>query len=239
MTTKQYSIVISVLLLVVSCKERISTGSTPVENLPIERVPIERFLISGGDQTIFIDTNRNSEYYERLYSPYPDSFSQGTYDYIIREFKKNNIKLNSIQVTIPYKEWVLVKKYNGKFYAYHPCDLNHHIKVSFNDTTFVWWAGGDLGVYKVVEQKIENKSSYNFTIMNSYGSEESYIIHIIDEQKGIAIIESELGDKSKRFNFMVVKEKIREFPIIVNTCNLKKPEMIFDEPDYIDLLKIK
>ena len=91
---------------------------------------IRKDRLKGVSQSIFIETNKNSKFYENITSFKFGMFDKERYDNSLDYLKKNKIKLKKQKTIIPSKKWVTLKKYNGKFYAYYPCDFYSYFQVS-------------------------------------------------------------------------------------------------------------
>jgi hypothetical protein len=66
-------------------------------------------------------------------------------------------------------------------------------------------------------KKIDNKT-FSFVLTGVERPKRNLTIHIIDNQKGIAIFEEIFDNKNKLYYLMIDATKIKQFPIIVNYC---------------------
>ncbi|VBB46924.1 exported hypothetical protein [uncultured Paludibacter sp.] len=197
------------------------------------------FIENDSVHKIFIDYNKNSKYYNEINNFKFDDFDKSTYKNSLKQLKERNQNLNKDKPVIPWKNWIEIEKYKGKFYAYKPCDFLFHYKASINDTTFIDWTGEGSYANKIINQKKIDSKTYVFKLINTYYNyRQEVIIHIIDVQKGIAVFEYIFRDGEKRKFYMIASEKLNKIPIIVYNCNQKGEEFEFDDTEKIDI-KIK
>jgi hypothetical protein len=72
----------------------------------------------------------------------------------------------------------------------------------------------------------------------SFNRQRRWIIHIIDDKKGIAVFEEKNGKEKPYYYLMIAAEKIRSVPLIVNNCKFnKQSELEFEQPDFERLIK--
>jgi hypothetical protein len=189
---------------------------------------------------IFIDYNKDSEFYDILLKFKFSQFDSETYKYSTEYLKENNLILNKKKPVIPWTNWVILKQYNSAYYVYKPSDFFFHFRQSVNDTTFIDWTGEGPEANKILEQKKIDDKTYEFKLTGITHQERTLIIHIIDLQNGIAVFEQTTNATDKRYYLMIAAERIKNVPIIVNYCpTLKQTEIGFDKPDYNELLKTK
>lgn len=189
--------------------------------------------VVGELQTIFIDKNKDSEFYDRIANFNFQYFDNDSYKYSIGYFKEQKITLKTTKPVISWTNWVTLKQYKQQYYAYHPCDFLFHFRQSVNDSTFIDWTGEGPVANKIVEQKKINAKTYEFKLIGIYDQNRVLTIHILDKKKGIAIFEEEIG-KERKVYLMIAANKIRSVPIIVNHCpTQKQTELEFDAIDLI------
>ena len=199
---------------------------------------IRKDSLQGASQAIFFETNKNSKYYDNITSFKFDMFDQESYDYSLDYLKKNKIRLKKQKTILPSKEWIILKQYQGKLYAYHPCDFYSFYQVSINDSTYVDWTGEGPVANKIVSQKKLNNTSYQIKLTGFYEQDRTLTINIIDEEKGIAVFTEQTKQNEKNRYIMIMADKIKDVPFIVSSCeNHKQSELEFEEPNYDELLK--
>lgn len=201
---------------------------------------IRKDSLKGVSQSIFFETNKNSKYYENITSFKFGMFDKESYDNSLDYLKKNKIKLKKQKTIIPSKKWVTLKKYNGQFYAYYPCDFNSYFQVSINDTTYIDWTGEGPIANKLKSQRKLNDTTFEIKVTGIYEPDRIITINIIDKSKGIAVFtETTVQDGENHF-LMIMADKIKTVPFIVNNCETtKQRELKFDEPNFDKLLKKK
>jgi hypothetical protein len=138
------------------------------------------------------------------------------------------------------KKWIILKYYKNNFYTYYPSDFYSHFKVSISDTALIDYGGEGPMANKILSYKKVDNMTFSFVLTGVERPKRNLTIHIIDNQKGIAIFEELFDNKDKLYYLMVDATKITQLPIIVNYCNSQKQmEFEFDVPDYNKLLKSK
>lgn len=196
--------------------------------------------VDGELQTIFIDNNTYSKFYERISHFSFQYFDQASYKISTDYFKEETLTLTKSTPIIPWTNWVTLKQFKGQFYAYHPCDFLFHFRQSVNDTTFIDWTGEGPVANKIIEQKKIDSKTYEFKLTGIYEQDRKIIIHIIDFNKGVAVFEQITYGIDKSFCLMIAADKIKSVPIIVNHCpTQKQTELQFDEIDFTTLLTTK
>jgi hypothetical protein len=198
------------------------------------------FLLKNGDHTIFVDNSIKSKFYNEISDFKFEKFEKNSYAYSLAYLKENNLKLTKKNISDLPKKWIILKYYKNNFYTYCPSDFYSHFKVSISDTAFIDYGGEGPMANKILSyKKIDNKT-FSFVLTGVERPKRNLTIHIIDNQKGIAIFEEIFDNKNKLYYLMIDATKIKQFPIIVNYCkNQKQMEFDFDVPDYNKLLKSK
>ncbi|MEO7530855.1 MAG: hypothetical protein ABIS69_05570 [Sediminibacterium sp.] len=196
---------------------------------------------AGGQlQSIFIDQNRNSKFYENITGFTFGQFDNDTYESSLRFLKERNVKLFKTKLSLFTTKWVELKMYHGNYYAYSPCDFYTYFAHSINDTTFIDWTGEGPIANKILQAKVIDSNTYFLKLTGQYEQERRLIIHIVDKQKGIAVFENINASKVKKYYLMIAAKKIRNVPIIVNYCPYQKQfELEFEKPNFEKLLKIR
>jgi hypothetical protein len=196
--------------------------------------------VLGSIQSIFIENNNNSKYYTNISHFTFNRFQQRRYDNSIEYLEENNIELSKKVIRGIPSNWIVLKQHMGDFYAYHPCDFLFHYKVSVNDSTYINWTGEGPVANKINEYRKIDQNTFAFILTGVYNNNSELIIHIIDQERGIAIFEKVLKDRPNVFSLMIDAKNIRKVPIIVNNCEYEKQsEFQFEDPEYEQLLRKK
>ena len=196
--------------------------------------------VDGELQTIFIDNNKDSKAYNKICRFTFQHFDNESYKYSTDYLRENKLTLSKVKPVIPWSNWVTLKQYKNKFYAYHPCDFLFHFRQSVNDTTFIDWTGEGPEASKIIEQKKIDDKTYEFKLTGISAQDRKIAIHIIDTKKGIAVFEQTTNGTDKRYYLMIAADKIKSVPIIVNHCpTQKQTEQDFDKTDFKTLLTRK
>jgi hypothetical protein len=206
----------------------------------LDTIFIRKDSLKGVSQSIFIETNKNSKFYENITSFKFGMFDKESYDNSLDYLKKNKIKLKNQKTVISSKRWVTLKKYNGQFYAYYPCDFYSYFKVSINDTTYIDWTGEGPVANKIKSQRKINDTTFEIKVTGIYEQDRTITIHIIDKTKGIAVFTETTAQNGKNHFLMIMADKIKTVPFIVNNCETsKQSELKFEEPNFDKLIKQK
>jgi hypothetical protein len=203
-----------------------------------DTVFISKDSVVGVAQSIFFETKKGSKYYEKITAFKFGVFDKASYNSSLEYFRKNNIKLKKQNTIIPAKKWVTLKKYKGQFYAYHPCDFYSYFQVSINDTTYIDWTGEGPIANKIKNQQKLNDTTFEIKVTGMYTQDRTITITIIDKAKGIAVFTETTTKNEKNQFLMIMANKIKTVPFIVNNCEtFKQPELKFEEPNFDNLLK--
>ena len=201
---------------------------------------IRKDSLKGASQSVFIETNKKSKFYENITSFKFGRFDKESYDESLDYLKKNKIKLKKQKTIVPSKKWVTLKLYSGQFYAYYPCDFYSYYQVSVNDTTYIDWTGEGPIANKIISQKKLNETTFEITVTGILQQDRTITINIIDKTKGIAVFTEETVQNGKNQFLMIMADKIKTVPFIVNNCETsKQSELKFEEPNFDKLLKTK
>jgi hypothetical protein len=190
----------------------------------------------GNAQSIFIDLNNKSKFYQELNNFEFDKAI--SYQYSLHFLKEQSIKISKQELKIPSKNWISIKKYRGNYYVYKPCDSLFQNKKSINDSTFIDFTSEGPIVNSIIAQKNNSSSVYQFELSGIYHKERTLTIYMLDFKKGIALFEtSDYHSEEKEYELFVAAEKMYLYPIIVNQCYYhKQHEFFFDTPDFKQIL---
>ncbi len=205
-----------------------------------DKTVIFKETIDGGLQTIFIDNNKDSKYYDEISQFNFELFDNQSYKISTDYLKEHNLTLKKVKPVIPWRNWVTLEQYKGKLYVYRPCDFLFHFRQSVNDSTFIDWTGEGPVANKIMEQKKIDSKTYEYKLKGIYEQERIIVIHIIDNKNGIAVFEETTNKTETKYYLMIAADKIKNVPIIVNYCPTEKQsELEFDTPDFKKLLMNK
>jgi hypothetical protein len=202
-----------------------------------DTVFFEREIFDGVYHAIFIDTNKDSKYYNQINNFEFGEFDQQSYNQSLFYFKENKSVFNKFKVGEIPTEWVVLKNYKGNLYNYYPSDFMSHFQIKLTDSTVILYTGEGPLANKIDSfEKISN-NKYKFRVSGIYTGFSTLIFHIIDVKKGIAVIENQLESNSSNYCLMIDSNKSNTLPIIVNYCETRKwREFNFEQPNYKQLL---
>ena len=196
--------------------------------------------IKGFSQSIFFETNKQSKFYKNIKSFTLSDFDKDSYINSLKYLRLNEISLTKRKTIVPSKEWIILKKYKGKFYAYHPCDFYHFYKVSINDSTYIDWTGEGALANRILSQSQINDSTFEVSTTGILVKYRTIRITLIDTARGIAIFEELTRNKLPKYFLMIRADKIESVGFIVNNCETEKQfELDFERPDFNKLLQDK
>ncbi len=210
------------------------------QHAKLDTVFILKDSLKGVSQSIFFETNKNSKFYENITSFEFGMFDKESYGNSLDYLKKNKIKLKKQKAIIPSNKWVTLKRYNGQFCIYYPCDFYSYFQVSINDTTYIDWTGEGAVASKIKSQSKLNDTSFEIKVTGIYEQDRTITINIIDKTRGIAVFTETTVQNGKNHFLMIMADKIKAVPFIVNNCETsKQSELKFEEPNFDKLLKMK
>jgi flagellar assembly factor FliW len=178
--------------------------------------------VKGFSQSIFFEENKNSKYYDAITSFEFDLNDTESYKNSLEFLNDKKIKLKKQKTILPYTKWINLKQYKGEFYAYHPCDFYSFYKISISDTTYIDWTGEGPIANKIMFQKKVNDSTFEMKTYGVNALEKKITIRIIDKERGIAVFEEIENVEFKNTYFMIMADKIKMVPFIVNNCDIYK-----------------
>jgi hypothetical protein len=212
----------------------IASQSVFGQNPKSDTVFIRKDSLRGVSQSIFYETNKNSKYYKNITSFKFGEFDYDSYAYSLEYLKKNKIKLKKQKTILPSKKWIKLYRYNEQFYAYYPCDFYNFFKVSINDSSYIDWTGEGPIASKISYQKKINDSTFKIKVTGINEQDRTVTIKIIDKIKGIAVFTEKNAQNEESQLFMIMAEKIKTVPFIVNSCKLfKQSELDFEKRNLI------
>ncbi|WP_445721934.1 hypothetical protein [Flavobacterium sp.] len=193
---------------------------------------IKKDSILGIKQSIFIDFDKESVYYDEIKKfGFSDTNSQ-EYEYSLQYLKENNQNIKTSQPILPWQKWVKLHQYKNEFYVYHPCDFISHYGITINDSLFIEYTAEGPVANKVIQQHQINDTTFELKLTGIYNVKRTLTVYIIDKVKGIAIFKETISNGETYYYFMIATEKMNSVPIIVNNCEMNKQiELTFDSID--------
>lgn len=195
---------------------------------------------------IYIEPNKNSIYYKKIAQPIFNSENR-LYDLDAwREYrqKKQKPALSKIDLLDLPTNWIPLHFYQNQYYIFTPCEVDVPFQRCLSDSTLAYYS---MEFYFNAIQKLEKKSKslYHIELENQEESSlppTQIFIHIIDDQKKIAIWEYRKEDESE-YELMIPIESADYFDMIVCRCPIHKFFDVnlfkFDKIDFKTLLKQK
>lgn len=180
---------------------------------------------------IYIEKDNRAKEYDALDAAM-EKIDSAIYIETINELKKHGPLHKNNLLGLNYR-WQPLQFYKGNFYVYCPSDFLYNNWVNISDSILQIYSGGEPDMYAIGNVQKKGNSKYRINVANLTGQMKRINICLIDPQKGIALFEFEDRAGAARFQLMVEKSKIRNFPLIVNYCpEQKQPEFEFETPPY-------
>lgn len=192
---------------------------------------------TGSYHAIFIDTNRNSQFYTQLENNIQSPFDSTFYFSNIEDIKENKVRFQKDSIKGIPLDWKPLYYYNHKYYVYVPSDGIYANWVKISDSSLLYYAGGEMLVQAINNfQKVE-PDKFSFTSTDILGKLIKTNIYVLDKELGIAVFEYPDKSNGDKYELRVSSNKIRQFPIIVNySTSEKTDELVFDKPNFKSLL---
>lgn len=221
-----------VLLAVILCKLSVSGQDTTF---------ILRETVNGAYHAIFIDSNKNSKYYNRIAAFGLNRSDSDLYSASVKYLnEKYPGKFKKVSFELP-RQWVPLHYYKGKYYLYSPNDYMSNYLAGISDTTYIDYTGEGPVANRINSVTQVDSNTYEFSVTAWTQPDRKITIHILDKETGLAVFDDAnavMDNTSHGYSVMVPVENIRQFSIIVNYSTQKFMEFDgFTEPDYDELLK--
>lgn len=184
---------------------------------------------------VYVDTNRNSKYYDWL-----TSFAFSEYD--IRSLESYNIEnitsskdLEAHAISGLPLNWLPLCSFQGDYVVYKPSDFGNAGRRILTKDYFIFWYMDGPMPFEIRNSRVEvNSISIE---LNDPGENPSILsIHCIDEKRQIYVFENPSNPERSRFQLYIPAERAKDFDIVVNTGNEKAWEYEFDLVDFKTLL---
>lgn len=196
---------------------------------------------------IYVEPDKNSIYYKEIAQPIFLYSGHGQYDLDAwRKYRQEKQKpsLSKTDLSGLPTDWIPLHSYQKHYYIFKPCEVDVPLRRCLTDSTLAYYS---MEFYFNAIQKLEKKSKSLYYIELESQKENSpsptqIYIHIIDNQKIVAIWEYRKENKSK-YELMIPIESAKYFNMIVCQSPIHKffneKLLKFDEIDFKTLLKQK
>lgn len=185
---------------------------------------------------VYIENNKAAASYKQVldFTVTRDGLAyKQSIDYLNKKYPQPAQRYNTLGIS---GKWYPLYRYQGNYYLYAPCDNIYQgaFSIAFDGVTDMTPEGF---VFSRITSFSKTGKSHTFVLDNDSGGM-TRTIHIIDAEKGIAVIEERSGTNAPEYRLAVHSVTAASFPLIVNDCNgEKQAEYEFDKPDYQALLK--
>ena len=188
--------------------------------------------------SIYIDKSNQSEYYKRLTNFKFDSDENEVFKFSYEAIKAGLNKHNLLGLP---KEWLPLYQYKNHYFLYAPSDWGNAGRKIITDTAFINWPMDGPYLEPITEVKKVKKSTTIIKFKNPANNQLQFkkiIIHMIDEQKKIAVWEFVDANNKSEYGLFIAKEYAFAFNLVVNySPNMKQAEFEFDHINFNLLLK--
>lgn len=192
---------------------------------------LSKDTVDGKVVGVYIDPDPNSRQYQKLTRFDLDEFEASGYQSSLDQLRERGLKFERIRNVLPWRQWVSLQRYQGKFYVYKPCDFFVHYQWSINDTTVIDWTGEGPYATKVLGQKKLDARTYQIRYTGEPTQSAELTIRLVDPARGIAVFR-DAGAKDTSYSLMIAADKIRSVPLIANHCPTgKRNEFSFEGVD--------
>ena len=197
---------------------------------------MERVIRKDSYHAVFIETNRDSQFHNRLMDFSMDQ--EESFAYGLERIKESGQKISQFDRKELPSNWLPLCSYNGKLYIEAPADWGSAGRMIISDSLFINWGSMDgpdpvplANVEKNGETWHISQQLYELPEQQSYQPADLYI-RFIDSEKGIALWEYR-QDNESFYSLYVDAGKAKNFDAIVNYCETEKwSEFQTDEIDY-------
>jgi hypothetical protein len=162
------------------------------------------------DQVIFIDTP-HSKYHDLVFK------------FLLSDLKQNpSVKTDAISKENLYPsyfgDWITVKKFKGKYFAYFPSEPFYNTFLNLSDSLILINDFNEGFVSYKIDRKKEKSKKIKLKLIKKDGLQ--HFISIRQKSKTLFILKSNLFTAKKLF--FVKKHSYYDYPIIVNYCPLQR-----------------
>jgi hypothetical protein len=187
---------------------------------------VKNYTSEGNRHIVYIENDPKAWPYNKVLEK---NIDQETYRMYLQQAKdKYNVAPAKHRIPAVSKNWYPLHLYKGKYYVYYPSDNCDNNRMSINDSCVVLTAGCE-GPYPAVLQNIsmEQNGDVNINMVDPLEGKVRMKIHIINPQRGIAVVERRGADGRSRFQLMVDEKSLKTFRLLLTTTHWKKvPSLI-------------
>lgn len=189
---------------------------------------------------IYLETNKNSEYYKKIADFSFDKSDSLAYIESIKsilEVYPQKISKQEFPSKLP-QFWCNLNLYKDSYYLYAPSDFGFNSNAILTDTSIVKFNMD--GPYASIIDSIKtiDQNTFDFYLRIAYSTTEIITIHVIDWVNQIAIFDNHSESEQYRYKLMVGLSNAKRFSIVVNYSKYnKRGEFNFDPIDFSKLLK--
>ena len=190
------------------------------------------------NHSIYIESNKASRLYNRIlaFDFREDDPTYSSYLAYLQEKYEEPLPEQDLE-DIP-RQWCPLYLYEGNYYLYSPCDYYNQYLLSFTNNAVIDYTGEGPMPGRINLFRKEDGSTYVFSVDSWFAPERTLILHIVDRDKGIAVMEETVPDAPPLYMLIVSADKARNYPIIVNDCRYDgNDEFEFEQPDFEELLE--
>ncbi|RNA60451.1 hypothetical protein D1631_18310 [Chryseobacterium nematophagum] len=162
------------------------------------------FIKKTQSHKVFIESNKNSEYY-KLFSDFSDF----------------NLSKDSLIVSgkLPSYRWLQVHKFKDKYYLYSPCDLMNDLKYVFTNNIQI--KSSEISTYKILSL-IKKNNEFRIKYQDP-NTKKKIVLTITQINKEEDIYKFITYNGSEKYEKIMIKAKdFKKFNIIVNDCFVNK-----------------
>ncbi len=158
------------------------------------------------NQIIFIDTP-HSKFHDLVFN----FLLSGMQEYVYTNtdsYLTDNLNSNY------YRELITIKKFKGKYFAYHPSEPFYNTLLKFSDSVLLINDFNEGYISYVINNKKEKKKRLQFELVGHKGIR--HFMSIKQKSKKLLIVKSSLFNEKKLY--FTRRLNYYDYPIIVNYC---------------------
>lgn len=200
---------------------------------------VKEYTSEGNRDIVYIDRDPNSWAYNKTLEKEVDPAA--TKMYLETAKQKYSVVPSKHRLPKLVKNWYPLHMYKGKYYVYYPSDGCVNNWVSISDSIVLQKMDCEEPYPFILESVNANASSteIDFKLVHPIDGKMSMKIHVINSERGIAVIERLMNNETS-YQLVVDEKKIKKFPIVVNyNPDERSDEFMFDNVDFKKLLKKK
>ncbi len=133
-------------------------------------------------------------------------------------------------------EWIEIKYFNQKYFAYKPCNMQNQYRIKIKDSTFNFFGYYDFYTPQIKSFYSPDANTFSFNLISKNYSDRIITFHIIDKSLNIAVVEEKV-DNMIFYKLMISVHKVKQLPIVESVCDGSNMEFSFEEPNYKKLIK--